>query len=117
MNVKTSDDCIGVLTNHPWSNQFVVIGYEGGAVSAVPNDLFRNGRDEVVKADSLQIGRCSVLGAGSIVKCNGGAQRLVIGKHVCGGLRLRFLLSDPQSTRTLGAAPFGPLGFEIDDAP
>jgi virginiamycin A acetyltransferase len=117
MNVKTSDDCIGVLTNHPSSNQFVVIGYKDGAVSAIPKDLFRNGRDEAVEVDSLQIGRCSMLGAGSIVKCGEGAQRLVIGKHVAGGLRLRFLLSDPQSTHTLCAVPFGPPGFRIDDAP
>jgi predicted O-linked N-acetylglucosamine transferase (SPINDLY family)/acetyltransferase-like isoleucine patch superfamily enzyme len=116
MNVQTSDDCIGVLINHPRSNQFVVIGYEGGAVSAVPKDLFRNGRDEAVQVDSLQIGRCSMLGAGSIVKCGEGAQRLVIGKHVSGGLRLRFLLNDPQSMRTLGAVPFGPPGFGIDEA-
>ncbi|NMM00029.1 tetratricopeptide repeat protein [Paraburkholderia sp. RP-4-7] len=117
MNVKTSDDCIGVLTNHPSSNQFVVIGYKDGAVSAIPKDLFRNARDEAVEVDSLQIGRCSMLGAGSIVKCGEGAQRLVIGKHVAGGLRLRFLLSDPQSTHTLCAVPFGPPGFRIDDAP
>ncbi|MFL9959863.1 tetratricopeptide repeat protein [Paraburkholderia sediminicola] len=117
MNVKTSDDCIGVHANHPLSNQFVVIGYKDGAVSAIPKDLFRNGRDEAVEVDSLQIGRCSMLGAGSIVKCGEGVQRLVIGKHVAGGLRLRFLLSDPQSTHTLCAVPFGPPGFGIDDAP
>jgi predicted O-linked N-acetylglucosamine transferase (SPINDLY family)/acetyltransferase-like isoleucine patch superfamily enzyme len=117
MNVKTSDDCIGVLADHPSSNQFVVIGYKDGAVSAIPKDLFRNGRDETVEVKSLQIGRCSTLGAGSIVKCGEGAQRLVIGKHVTGGLRLRFLLSDPQSTHTLCAVPFGAPGFGIDDAP
>jgi len=117
MNVKTSDDCIGLLADHPWSNQFVVIGYEDGAVSAIPKDLFRNGRDEVVAVDSLQIGRCSMLGAGSIVQCGESAQRLVIGKHVTGGLRLRFLPSGSPGTHTLCAAPLLLRGFGIGDAP
>jgi len=117
MNVTTSDDSIGILANHPWSTQFTVIGYKDGACSFIPKDFFRNWLDEEALAGSFQIGRCSGLGVGSIVKYDQGLQKLVIGKNVSGGLRLRFLLNGQHEIRTISTTMFSVYGTGIENVP
>ena len=101
MNVVTSDDSIGVLPNHLLSKYFIVIGYKDGAFSAIPNNFFRNWVDEEAKEGTFHIGRCSSLGVGSIVKYDATAQKLIVGKNVAGGLRLKFLLNGQHETKTI----------------
>jgi acetyltransferase-like isoleucine patch superfamily enzyme len=103
MNIVTSDDCAGVQADHPWSKHFTVLGYKDGAISTIPHNFFRNWLDEDIQHAPYQfhIGRCSGLGIGSIVKYDSNAQKLIIGKNVAGGLRLRFLLNGQHEIRTM----------------
>jgi virginiamycin A acetyltransferase len=117
MNLVTSDDCTGVITNHPWSKHFVMIGYKDGAFSCIPNRFFRDWLDEEAQFGDFHIGRCSGLGVGSIVKYDGAAQKLVIGKNVAGGLRLRFLLNGQHETRTMSTTMFSGYGTGIISPP
>ncbi len=113
MNVVTSDDAIGVLPDHPWARQFIVIGYKDGASTFIPKNCFRNWLDEEADQGTFHIGRCSGLGVGSIVKYDHDAQKLVIGKNVAGGLRLRFLLNGQHEIRTMSMTMFSGYGTGI----
>ncbi|WP_345812254.1 acetyltransferase [Paraburkholderia sp. PREW-6R] len=115
MNVVTSDDSIGVLHNHPMSKQFVVIGYKDGAFSTIPNDFFRDWLDEEAQHGTFHIGRCSGLGVGSIAKYDGNRQKLVIGKNVAGGLRVKFLLNGQHETKSISMTMFSIYGTGIDN--
>ena len=42
MNIVTDTDCSGVVENHPWSQQFTVIGYSQGGFSTIPHNFFRD---------------------------------------------------------------------------
>lgn len=110
MNVVTSDDSIGILPNHPLSKQFVVIGYRDGAFSTIPNNCFRNWLDEEAAVGTFHIGRCSGLGVGSIAKYDGDAQKLVIGKNVAGGQRLKFLLNGQHEIKGISMTLFSLYG-------
>jgi virginiamycin A acetyltransferase len=117
MNVVTSDDSIGIVPSHPLSKHFVVIGYKDGAFSSIPNNFFRNWLDEEPRQGTFQIGRCSGLGIGSIVKYDGDAQKLVVGKNVSGGLRLKFLLNGQHEMRTMSTSMLSVFGRGISDPP
>jgi acetyltransferase-like isoleucine patch superfamily enzyme len=110
MNVVTSDDSIGILPNHPLSKQFVVIGYRDGAFSTIPNNCFRTWLDEEAALGTFHIGRCSGLGVGSIVKYDGAAQKLVIGKNVAGGQRLKFVLNGQHEIKGISMTLFSLYG-------
>ncbi|CAH2900162.1 MAG: Acetyltransferase (isoleucine patch superfamily)-like [uncultured Paraburkholderia sp.] len=110
MNVVTSDDSIGILPNHPLSKQFVVIGYRDGAFSTIPNNCFRTWLDEEAAVGTFHIGRCSGLGVGSIVKYDGAAQKLVIGKNVAGGQRLKFVLNGQHEIKGISMTLFSLYG-------
>ncbi|WP_433694254.1 acetyltransferase [Paraburkholderia phenoliruptrix] len=115
MNVVTSDDSVGILPNHPFSNHFVVIGYRDGAFSTIPKNCFRNWLDEEATIGTFHIGRCSGLGVGSIVKYDGDAQKLVIGKNVAGGMRLKFLLNGQHEMRSISMTMFSLYGNGLDN--
>ncbi len=117
MNVNTSDDCIGILPNHPLSRQFIVMGYRDGTYSAIPNNFFRNWLDEEATVGTFSIGRGSGIGVGSIVKYDAGAQKLVVGKFVSGGLRLRFLLNGQHPMNTISTKLFCGYGDGLRNAP
>lgn len=110
MQVKTSEDCIGVQPNHPWSKHFIVLGYKDGAISTIPNNFFRNWLDEEFSGGAFEIGRGSGLGVGSIAKYDSDAQKLVIGKYVAGGLRLKFLLNGQHEMRSISTSMFSVFG-------
>jgi len=116
MNVTTSDDCIGVLSDHAWAKHFIVLGYRDGAFSAIPNNFFRNWVDEEAQAGTFHIGRCSSLGVGSIAKYDEGQQKLVVGKNVSGGMRLRFLLNGQHEVRTISTSLFAIYGDGLRNA-
>ena len=116
MNVTTSDDCIGIIADHPRSKHFIVFGYRDGSYSLIPNNFFRNWMDEEAQVGTFHIGRGSGLGVGSIAKYDAGAQSLVIGKYVAGGLRLRFLLNGQHEMRTISTAMFSAYGTGIANA-
>ncbi|MGN3961184.1 acetyltransferase [Burkholderia gladioli] len=117
MNVTTSDDCTGILSNHPLAKHFVVFGYRDGAYSSIPNNFFRNWLDEEATEGSFYIGRGSGFGVGSIAKYDAGVQRLSVGKFVAGGLRLRFLLNGQHDMRTISTAMFSVFGDGLRNAP
>ncbi|MBN3775414.1 MULTISPECIES: acetyltransferase [Burkholderia] len=117
MNVTTSDDCIGVLSDHLWAKHFIVLGYRDGAFSAIPNNFFRNWVDEEPRVGTFHIGRCSSIGVGSIAKYDLDDQKLVIGKYVAGGLRLRFLLNGQHEMRTISTNIFSLYGNGLINAP
>jgi acetyltransferase-like isoleucine patch superfamily enzyme len=106
----TSDDSIGILPNHPLSKQFVVIGYRDGAFSTIPNNCFRTWLDEEAALGTFHIGRCSGLGVGSIVKYDGAAQKLEIGKNVAGGQRLKFVLNGQHEIKGISMTLFSLYG-------
>jgi virginiamycin A acetyltransferase len=117
MNVVTSDDSIGPVSNHPWSKHLLVIGYKDGAFSMIPNNFFRDWLDQEAGAGTFHIGRCSAIGVGSIVKYDGAAQKLVLGKNVAGGLRLRFLLNGQHEIRTISTSLFSMYGMGLSNPP
>ena len=117
MNVTTSDDCIGVLPDHPWAKHFIVLGYRDGAFSAIPNNFFRTWVDEEAQVGTFHIGRCSSIGVGSIAKYDQGVQKLVVGKHVAGGMRLRFLLNGQHEIRTISTSLFSLYGNGLTNPP
>jgi virginiamycin A acetyltransferase len=117
MNVTTSNDCIGVLSDHPLSQQFIIMGYRDGMYSAIPNNFFRNWLDESATEGTFYIGRGSGMGVGSIAKYDGHAQKLVVGKFVSGGLRLRFLLNGQHPVNTISTKLFGVFGNGLRHAP
>ncbi|MBC8830971.1 acetyltransferase, partial [Escherichia coli] len=67
-------------------------------------------------AGTFQIGRCSTIGVGSIAKYDQGYQKLVIGKNVAGGMRLRFLLNGQHEIRTISTTLFSLYGHGLDNA-
>ena len=117
MNIVISDDCIGVLENHPRAKHFIVLGYKDGAFSVIPHKFFRDWLDNEPQVGSFHIGRGSGLGIGSLVKYDSGFQKLVVGKYVSGGLRLRFLLNGQHEIRTMSTAMFSVFGTGIANPP
>lgn len=117
MNIVSSDDCIGVLTAHPFSTHFTVIGYKDGGYSVIPKSFFQNWLGEVTNPVSFHIGRCSGIGTGSIVKYDGAHQKLVIGKYVSGGQRLRFVLNGQHEVRTITIGMLSLYGMGLASPP
>ena len=113
MQVTTSDDFTGVVSNHPWAKKYIVLGYRDGAFSTIPNDFFRDWLDEEATVGTFEIGRCSGIGIGSIAKYDSNAQKLVIGKYVAGGLRLKFLLNGQHEMRSISMTMFSSFGMGL----
>jgi virginiamycin A acetyltransferase len=117
MNVTTSDDFIGVQSQHPWSKAFIVLGYQDGSFSTIPNNFFRDWLDEEAKVGTFSIGKGSGIGVGSIAKYDAGLQKLVVGKFVAGGLRLKFLLNGQHDMRTISMSMFSGFGSGLTNVP
>jgi virginiamycin A acetyltransferase len=117
MQIFTEDDFSGTIPDHPWAEQFTVLGYAEGGQSSIPHDFFRDWRDLEPQGGHFYIGRCSGLGVGSTVKYDGGAQSLCIGRFVAGGLRLRFLLNGQHDMRTISTYMFAIAGMGMRNAP
>lgn len=116
MEITTEDDFSGVLEDHPFAKQFMVIAYASGGTSLIPHHFFRNWLDEEATHGRFHIGRCSALGVGSLAKYDAGHQGLVIGRFVAGGLRLRFLLNGQHETRTISTYMFSILDMDMHNA-
>lgn len=109
MKIQTEKNIQAVDNNHPDAQHFIVITYQDGNVSHIPRGFFRNNHDEDIVNGAFGkffIGRDSALGIGSIAKYDGNAQSLLIGRHVRGGLRLRFLLNGQHEIRTMAMSLF-----------
>jgi acetyltransferase-like isoleucine patch superfamily enzyme len=117
MQILTEDDFNGTLPDHPWAEQFTVMGYAEGGISTIPHDFFRNWLDQDPQHGHFYIGRCSALGVGSTVKYDGDKQSLCIGRFVAGGLRLRFLLNGQHEMRTISTYMFSVAGMGLRNAP
>ncbi|KWN63577.1 acetyltransferase [Burkholderia ubonensis] len=109
MNIITSDDCIGILSDHELSKSYTVYGYPDGAFSLIPHHFFRTWTDDEPPLGTFHLGRCSGLGVGSIAKYDGYA-RLIVGKHVSGGSRLRFILTCWHEMRSITTSMLGAMG-------
>ncbi|XUW88392.1 acetyltransferase [Burkholderia sp. M6-3] len=116
MNVVTSDDSVGVVPTHPLSKHFIVIGYRDGAYSTIPNNFFRNWLDEEATQGTFHIGRCTILGVGSVARYDGNAQKLVIGKNVAGGMGLKFILNAQHEMKTISTTMFSIYGEGLTNA-
>ncbi|MCI0148512.1 acetyltransferase [Paraburkholderia sediminicola] len=117
MNVTTSDDFIGVQPQHPFSKAFIVLGYRDGSISTIPNNFFRDWLDEEAKVGTFSIGKCSGIGVGSIAKYDAGLQKLLVGKYVAGGLRLKFLLNGQHDMRTISTSMLSVYGSGLNNVP
>ena len=117
MNVTTSDDFIGEQSQHPFSKTFIVLGYRDGLISTIPNNFFRDWLDEEAKVGTFSIGKCSGIGVGSIAKYDAGLQKLVVGKFVAGGLRLKFLLNGQHDMRTISTSMLSAFGSGLNNVP
>lgn len=110
MQILTEKNVLGVDDQHPDAQHFMVLRFADGLTSHIPKGLFRNNHDEDIAQASwgrFQIGRDSILGPGSVAKYDGPRQSLVVGRHVRGGLRLKFLLNGQHETRGLAMSLFG----------
>jgi virginiamycin A acetyltransferase len=117
MNVETEADFAGVAGDHPLSQQFMVLKYAGGGESLIPHHFFRDWLDRDSPGGTFNIGRCSAFGVGSIVKYDGSAQRLRVGRFVAAGLRLKFLLNGQHDIRTISTYMFSIAGMGLDNSP
>jgi acetyltransferase-like isoleucine patch superfamily enzyme len=117
MQIFTEDDFTGEQPDHPWAQQFTVLGYAKGGYSQIPHRFFRNWLDEDATGGYFYIGRCSGLGVGSLVKYDGNAQSLAIGRFVAGGLRLRFLLNGQHEMKTISTYMFSIAGMGLLNPP
>jgi len=117
MQIFTEDDFSGVQEDHPLAPKFMVLGYAGGGFSTIPHRFFRNWVDEEAQQGSFNIGRCSGVGVGSLVKYDAGAQGLAIGRFVAGGLRLRFLLNGQHEINTMSVCMLGVFGMGLQEPP
>lgn len=109
MQILTEKNMLGVDESHADAQQFMVICYDDGNRSHIPKGFFRNNHDEDIVGGNygkFTIGRDSILGVGSIVKYDGNAQSLIVGRHVRAGLRLRFLLNGQHEIRTMAMSMF-----------
>ena len=106
-----------MLTGHPYSTHFTVIGFRDGAYSVIPHSFFQNWLGQAVDPPSFHIGRCSGIGTGSIAKYDSTHQKLVIGKYVAGGQRLRFVLNGQHEMRTLSTSMLGVYGNGLASPP
>ncbi|MET0331032.1 MAG: CatB-related O-acetyltransferase [Dyella sp.] len=111
MNVVTEDNFTGLLEQHPWAKQFSVLGYADGGSSLIPHRCFRNWLDEEPVDGHFHIGRCSGLGVGTIAKYDSTQQKLVIGRYVSSGLRVRFLLNGQHEIRTISSKMLDAFGM------
>jgi virginiamycin A acetyltransferase len=117
MQILTEKNVVGIDKQCADAQHFTVIRYADGNVSTIPHGLFRNNHDEDIFGRDFgrfHIGRDSGLGVGSIAKYDGNRQSLLIGRHVRGGLRLRFLLNGQHETRSLAMSLFS---FQIPVLP
>lgn len=117
MQIFTEDDFSGVQEDHPLAAKFMVLGYAGGGFSTIPHRFFRNWVDEESQHGTFNIGRCSGVGVGSLVKYDAGAQGLAIGRFVAGGLRLRFLLNGQHEINTMSVCMLGVFGMGLQEPP
>ncbi len=118
MNVTTETDAFGPITDHPWSGQFIVIGYASGGVTLIPHHFFRTWIDDEPECGPFHIGRCSCIGVGSLVKYDSSnLQALRVGRFVSGGLRVQFLLNGQHESRTISTYMFSIMGMELRNPP
>jgi acetyltransferase-like isoleucine patch superfamily enzyme len=118
MNVRTEDDAVGAIADHPLSHYFTVIGYASGGFTLIPHHFFRKWVDEEPNFGTIFIGRCSAFGVGSFVKYDGpNAQSLRVGRFVSGGCRLQFLLNGQHETRTISTYMFAIAEMGLRNAP
>jgi len=120
MQILTESNVLGIDEQHPDAAHFTVLRYQDGLSSHIPKGLFRNNHDEDISQapwGRFQIGRDSILGPGSIAKYDGNQQSLLIGRHVRGGLRLRFLLNGQHETRSAAMSMFGGGGVRVPRPP
>jgi acetyltransferase-like isoleucine patch superfamily enzyme len=116
MNIDTEADFCGVAKDHPLHEQFMVLAYSQGGFSFIPSLFFRDWLDRDSPDGDFHIGKCSGFGVGSLVKYDGRAQRLRVGRFVAGGLRLKFLLNGQHESRTISTYMFSNAGMGLDNA-
>jgi virginiamycin A acetyltransferase len=117
MNIETEPDFAGLAGDHPMNQQFMVLKYAQGGESLIPHQFFRDWLDRDSPGGTFNIGRCSSFGVGSIVKYDGSAQRLRVGRFVAAGLRLKFLLNGQHETRTISTYMFSIVGMGMNNSP
>lgn len=81
-----------------------------------PNNFFKNWLDEEATQGAFHIGRCTMLGVGSVARYDGNAQKLVIGKNVAGGMGLKFILNAQHEMRTISTTMFSIYGEGLNNA-
>lgn len=108
MDIKTTDDFIGLIGDHPDRERFAVLEYADGATTLLPHGLFRgwSGQDISERPWPFEVGKGTVVGNESIVRMSDPAQRLTIGNWTAIGQRVRFLMGGVHRTRTIAMADF-----------
>lgn len=117
MQLETENDFSGIASDHPMSQQFMVLTYSLGGSSVIPLNFFRDWLDQEPQNGTFYIGRCSGFGVGSLVKYDSGYQSLRVGRFVAGGLRLKFLLNGQHESRTISTYMFSTAGMGLKNAP
>jgi virginiamycin A acetyltransferase len=118
MNIQTESNFCGTDPDDPLAAQFTIIKFTDGSKSTFPHGFFKDWLDRDVMDShpgDFHIGRNSGVGVGSIVKYDGIAQCLRIGRYVAGGLRLKFLLNGQHEIRTISSYMFSVLGNDLQN--
>lgn len=113
MDIKTTDDFIGVIEDHPDGDVFLTLGYADGSWTRFPHDAFRSwtGKDASDGPFRFEIGRGSIVGAGSELRLGDPKQSLTIGNWTAIGQRVRFVLGGVHRTNTAAIVDFGHYGL------
>jgi acetyltransferase-like isoleucine patch superfamily enzyme len=112
MQIITEKNFIGADPNHPDAEFFHVLKYEDGNLSHIPKKFFRNNHDEDIlnlPFGEFIIGRDSIFGPGSVAKYDSGRQKLVVGRHVRAGLRVKLILNGQHNVDTMAMSMFSGL--------
>ena len=113
MELITEENVLGIDPEHPWSADYEVLAFADGSVSCLPHNLLHDPLDPDAPIGTLQIGRCSSIGTGSLIKFAAETQSVQFGRFVTAGQRLRILLNSRYESRTLSTYLFSMQACDI----
>jgi len=106
MQITTDPDFQGIDASHPWAGQFDVLRYADGAVTFLPKEFFVDWRDLPPSFGFCEIAKSSGFGVGTKVKYDHDRHRLIVGRYVSGGQRVRIVLNAQHNMNVISTYMF-----------
>lgn len=108
LKIHPDDDFIGYVKDDRGIDGFVVMKYEDGAYSRIPEDfMVNNWRNHNDCPGDLYIGKCSGFGFGSYIRYGDNNETVRIGRYVSAGIETMFISSGYHETKGISTCEFG----------